>query len=144
MKLIFVAHLLSTLLMVGVIWIIQLVHYPLFAHVGAEEFVRYEQLHRTYISLLVMPLMLIEIGTGGLLLFAPASQIAPIWTWLGFLLILVIWGSTFFVQVPLHNQITQGYDLEAIERLVHSNWIRTIAWSLRAGIIGWLIWDKMT
>ena len=143
MKLIFVLHVLSTLLMVGVIWMVQLVHYPLFAHVGAEQFPQYEGLHRTWISMLVMPLMLIEIGTGALLLLSAPAGISPLWFWAGAVLLGVIWASTFFIQVPLHDQILKAFDVEAIQRLVRSNWIRTMAWSLRGGILGFVIWKML-
>jgi hypothetical protein len=38
-------HLAATAAMVGLIWFVQVVHYPLFASVGADEFVAYENAH---------------------------------------------------------------------------------------------------
>ena len=73
-------HLLFTLYMLGLIWFVQVVHYPL-------------------------------MGTAGLL---------------------GLWGSTFFIQVPLHNALSQAFDPKNHARLVQTNWIRTIIWSLRA------------
>ena len=35
----------TTLFMVGVIWFVQVVHYPLMAHVGRAEAVAYEKSH---------------------------------------------------------------------------------------------------
>lgn len=58
----FVIQLASTLFMTGVIWLIQVVHYPLFAGVGLDGFSAYVRSHQTLISLVVMPPMLLEIG----------------------------------------------------------------------------------
>ena len=59
--LVLVVNLASTLAMTGVIWFVQVVHYPLFASVGAEGFSRYEALHATRTGWVVAPLMLCEL-----------------------------------------------------------------------------------
>ena len=38
-------HALATVMMAGLIWFVQLVHYPLFAFVGASDFVLYDREH---------------------------------------------------------------------------------------------------
>ena len=43
-------NLISTWYMVGLIWLVQCVHYPLFAKVSAENYVQYQQLHERYIT----------------------------------------------------------------------------------------------
>ena len=46
-------------------------------------------------------------------------------------LVLSTWVVTFFVSVPLHNQISSGVDIQqASSKLVSTNWIRTIQWTL--------------
>lgn len=52
----------------------------------------------------------------------------------GAILIAVIWGSTAFVQVPCHRRLSEGNDDRIAHRLTVTNWIRTVAWSARAGI----------
>jgi hypothetical protein len=136
MKLLFLAHLLATLLMTGIIWFVQVVHYPLFAQVGAAGFQAYESLHRQWTGLVVAPLMLLELGTSLALLRYPPP--IPAWSlWAGAGLVGLLWASTFFVQVPLHGQLDQGRDPTVIARLVRTNWLRTMAWSLRAGLCLW-------
>ena len=135
MRELYLVHTFATLMMCGVIWIIQWLHYPLFAEVGAEAFHTYEVLHRTWISQLVGPLMLLELGTGILCYFRKPLVVPRRQPLLGLLLLAILWGSTFFIQVPLHNAITQNFDLAAINSLVLSNWIRTVAWSLRALLV---------
>ncbi len=43
----------------------------------------------------------------------------------------LIWLATFILSVPCHRQLQKsGKDLSTINRLVATNWIRTILWSL--------------
>jgi len=139
MKTLVLTHVAATLLMVGVIWIVQVVHYPLFNRVGAESFPRYGADHSTLITFVVLPLMLAEAITALLLALDPPEGISPILMWLGLGLVALVWGSTFFVQVPLHSRLAAGFDSEAYTALVTSNWVRTIAWTVRGLIVLWLI-----
>ena len=134
------AHAASTLALVGLIWTIQVVHYPTFRFVDPARFIEFEAFHQRGISIVVVPLMLVELATAAALLwFRPAGL--PLWmAAAGAGLVLFIWGVTFAVQVPLHNQLAQRFDSAAIEQLVRSNWIRTIAWTLRGGLVLWALW----
>ncbi len=117
----------TTLPLVGLIWTIQLVHYPLFSQVGESHFVRYQHAHMGAIGPLVGPLMLLEMLTViGLVIVEPNALSA-----LGLVLVLVIWGSTVLFQIPCHRRLTVAFEDESHQRLVRSNWIRTIAWSIR-------------
>lgn len=139
LKLVLLAHLSATLLMVGVIWIVQIVHYPLFSAVGADSFAAYEAAHSRRISYIVMPLMLIELATAALLALAPPPQVAPALLWVGLALVVLIWLSTFALQVPQHRILSGGFDLRAHRLLVATNWLRTIGWSLRGLLALWLV-----
>lgn len=127
------AHALSTTLMTGVIWFVQIVHYPLFARVGADAFAAYEQAHQTRTTIVVGPLMLIEAATAGVILISrlgdPLTESYA--AWCGFGLVVVIWASTALVQVPLHRRLQAGYDVRAGRLLVTTNFVRTVAWSVR-------------
>lgn len=129
----------STLFMTGVIWIIQVVHYPLFARVGRELFADYEKSHATLISFVVIPPMLAELGLAFLLLFFRPFQI-PTWAaGLGFGLVLLIWLATFFLQLPQHAILSTGFDETAHHLLVATNWIRTVAWTARSLLLFWCL-----
>lgn len=123
-------HAASTLIMVGVIWVIQLVHYPLFELVGRENFVAYERSHTVRIGIIVMPTMIIEAATT-LLLLALFNGAGSRLAWIGAMLLAIIWGSTALLQVPCHERLAVRFDEAAWQRLVRTNWIRTIAWSAR-------------
>jgi len=139
MKTVILVNVAATLLMVGVIWIIQIVHYPLFNRVGLESFSRYSADHSKLITFVVLPLMLTEAITTLLLALDPPAGISPIVLWFGLGLVVLIWGSTFFVQVPLHSQLAAEFNTDSYAALVTSNWVRTIAWTVRGLIVLWLI-----
>ncbi len=69
--LVFAAQVASTLTMFGVIWFVQVVHYPLFARVGADGFAHYASLHATRTTWVVAPPMLVELATSVALLYPP-------------------------------------------------------------------------
>ena len=121
------AHAGVTLVLVGLIWTIQLVHYPLFRHVEASSWDAFHDAHGMRITWLVGLLMPIEVLLAGTLVFQDPSLL----TWTGVGLLAVIWLSTALIQVPLHQRLGGGFDAEVHSRLVTSNWIRTVAWTLR-------------
>ena len=140
LTLLLLLHVGATLLMVGVIWTIQIVHYPLFSAVGVDGFAAYQAAHTRRISYIVMPLMLIELATAALFVIAPPLPVAPWLLWGGLGLVVPIWLSTFALQVPQHHTLSGGFDVRAHRLLVGTNWLRTIAWSLRGLLALWLIW----
>ncbi|MDW8298139.1 MAG: hypothetical protein RML95_02260 [Anaerolineae bacterium] len=139
-NLIFLINLGATLAMFGAIWIVQVVHYPLFSRVGIESFRAYETAHTSLITLVVMPLMFAELITAFLLALQPPRGTPLIIAWIGLGLVGVTWLSTAFIQVPLHSKLSAGFDASAHQALVTTNWIRTIAWSLRAVLVLWMTW----
>lgn len=132
------AHAFATLTMFGVIWVVQLVHYPLFAGVGADGFVAYEAAHKVRITWIVFPAMTLELGTAVALLWLRPVVVPPWMVWGGLALVGIVWLSTALVQVPLHTTLSAGFDGEAHARLVATNWVRTAAWTLRAGLVLWM------
>lgn len=133
----FILNLAATWYMVGLIWMVQVVHYKMFDRVGSEEFVRYEADHSRLITPIVGVPMLLELGTACLLIVS-APSVFPRWAAItGLVLILLIWLSTAFLQVPCHNQLMNGFDETTYRRLVSTNWIRTVLWSLRGSLMGY-------
>ena len=136
-------NLAPTLMMTGLIWFVQIVHYPLFDRVDAGRFPAYERDHTGLTTLVVGPLMLLEGVCAAGLLFAP-EELAPGWAvWSGFALLLMLWGTTAAVQVPCHNRLTEAFDAAVHRRLVRSNWLRTVAWSARSGLAMYLVWMSL-
>jgi hypothetical protein len=139
-KIFLIINFASTFFMLGVIWLIQLVQYPFFAQVGKENFQQYHAAHTFWITPVVAPAMILELLTSFFLIIYPPENIDSKLIWIGLILTLTVWLSTLFLQVPMHEKLAQGFDAEAHRFLVNSNWIRTIAWTLRSGLLGYLLW----
>ncbi len=132
---IFKAALFLSIFMTGLIWCIQIVHYPLFAKIPSDAFTQYEQSHTRWISYLVAPMMVLELGIATLLFFNHYHHSLHI---VAFVALLVVWGSTFGIQVPIHQKLSRNYNLLLIRKLVTSNWIRTVGWTVRSIVLLYL------
>lgn len=129
-----VAHLVSTLLMAGLILFVQIVHYPLMARVGSDGFAAYASAHGTRTGWVVAPLMLAELVTALVIAAAPPAPGLRSVAYAGLVLLAVIWLSTALLQMPAHRRLAAGFDPLSHRRLVRSNWIRTVAWCLRVPV----------
>ena len=125
----------STLLLTGLIWTIQLVHYPSFHWIDPARFSSFARFHQNRISCLVLPLMLLELATTVVLAFLQHEGAI-----LRLTITVLIWSSTFFLSVPLHNLLLNSPDPKIIQRLVITNWPRTVLWSIRTILC--LYWYK--
>lgn len=123
--------------MTGIIWFVQIVHYPLFVRVPSASFTQYEAEHATRTGWVVGPLMCAELATAMLMLSSKTRPAAVSTTTAiaGVALVTVIWLSTGLIQVPLHNRLGIGYDPSTIATLVTTNWIRTLAWTARSALM---------
>lgn len=129
-------HTFITWALIGLIWQVQIVQYPLFLDIGREAFSRYHCGHCLRIAFVVVPLMLLEVASAAWLLWQGETSslflFSLIW-------IVVVWLATFFIQVPIHDQLTEkGWSAEQIQRLVWTNWLRTLAWTVRGLLLAWL------
>jgi hypothetical protein len=125
----------------GVIWVVQLVVYPALALVGKPEFGRYHAAHTQGMGWVVGAPMVLELALAGWLAWAayPTWGAGPALGQLA--LVGVVWAVTFFLSVPFHNRLAaSGYDYIVIDGLTRTNWLRTLAWTGRAALLGWLLW----
>ena len=129
-------HALITCCIVGLIWTIQVVHYPLFPKVGRADFADYHAGHMLLVTLLVGPLVVAEAASAAWLLWDGMRAPAFLWS-LPFMV--VCWLSTFLFQVPLHARLSQGFDEATYRKLLKTNWLRTCAWSLRGLLLAWAL-----
>ena len=139
-KILFILQVASTLTMFGVIWIIQLVQYPFFSQVGAENFPKYHAAHTFWITPIVAPAMIAELITSVFLIVYPPQNLDVKLLYFGLILAVIVWLSTYFIQIPLHQKLSQSFDTNVHQKLVQTNWIRTIAWSLRAILVLYFVW----
>jgi hypothetical protein len=129
------AQLVATLYLIGLIWCIQVVHYPLMSHIQAREFAEFHRQHSLRISSIVILPMVIELIASVTLAVSPPNGVVPSLPLLGLGLTAVIWISTFGIQVPLHRRLADSFNADVHRLLVRSNWLRTSSWSLRAAIV---------
>ena len=131
-----VVHLAVTWYLVGLIWVVQRVQYPAMAFVdpAPDRAVVAEKQHCDRIFWVVGPMMLIEGMLAAWLLLEGIESGQWFLPAIGSVLLLAIWLSTALVQMPLHDRMLQGPDAAAQRRLVRTNWIRTVAWTLRGAI----------
>ncbi|GAB4363246.1 MAG: hypothetical protein OHK0021_07170 [Bryobacter sp.] len=129
-----------SLYMTGLIWFVQVVHYPLFDRVGPQNFALYSRDHAARTVFVTAPIMLLELALSGWLLLERPRDVPPVWLWSLAAMNLALFASTFLLQVPLHEKLQSGYSRDAIQALVASNWIRTLLWSLRSVALGYFVW----
>jgi len=134
MMLLLLAHAGATLMMTGLIWFVQIVHYPLFERVPALGWVEYERHHVRRTTVVVMPLMLAEAVTAIWLLVRQPAGVGPALPVVGVTLLLIIWASTATLQVPCHRRLQSGMELGVVRNLVRTNWLRTAAWTARGAL----------
>jgi len=130
----------ASFFMAGLIWVMQVVHYPLFALVGRAEFRAYEDAHTRRITWLVGPGMLLGLLSAGALVFVRPAAIPLAAPLAGLALLLVSLVSTALVQGPAHGRLGAGFDAAVHRRLVRSNWVRTAAWSAQALVAAFMLW----
>lgn len=132
------SQLAATWFMVGVIWLVQVAHYPLFDRVGPEHAVPY---HRAYVGRMgyvVGPPMLVEAGGALALVGWGAAWCPPHEAWAGLALVAALWATTGLCSVPAHERLSRGWDPGAHLRLVRTNWLRTALWTARGALA--LLW----
>lgn len=133
---IFLINTFCTFFMTGLIWYVQLVHYPSFRFLNEENFTKFHKHHSVKTGVIVMPVMSIELATSGALAWIDG------WTTLnalGFHLVILIWMSTAFLSVPKHNALKHGKVDSLIDGLINTNWFRTVLWSIKSGVSFWIL-----
>ncbi|TGM06161.1 hypothetical protein [Leptospira jelokensis] len=125
---VFLVHLIVCSMMVILIWVIQILHYPSFYFIEPSQFSKFHSFHSNRITWLVAPIMGIELFTAMALIYHFSNSILFQINLVG---VLVLWGLTFFVSVPIHNKLKFGKEEHQIKRLIQTNWFRTMLWSFR-------------
>jgi hypothetical protein len=133
-----ITHAGATWFLVGLIWTIQLVHYPSFSSIDPSVYGGFQKQHMRRMGQLVGLPWLVE-GMCVLALFAlaPDNSIRVLAT-LGGILEIVVIGVTLRSSIPAHEVLSRGFDEAAHRRLLRSNWWRTGAWTTR-GIIALVV-----
>jgi len=128
---ILIIHFSASLFMTGVIWLVQVVHYPSFKWISRDTFPAYTHFHQKRISWIVLPVMIVELTAAVLQVLTIGGRLSL----LALILTLLIWISTFLLQVPLHRKLELGWNQPVMRSLVWTNWLRTILWTLKSSVL---------
>ncbi len=113
--------------LVVLLWLVQRIIYPSFMQVAPERLVEWHAQYTQQMGYIVVPLMFGQLGLSVLAVW----QVGVGLDWLDLLLVLSCWGLTFGFSVPLHQQIAAGESHpKVLQRLVVTNWPRTLVWTL--------------
>jgi hypothetical protein len=123
-------HLFSCLFMVGVIWKVQIVQYPSFHLIPEEQFKIFHEKHSNRISYIVAPAMLLELICAYWLYYVYGAKYI-----FDLASIVLIFIMTAFISVPLHNTLSLGKNDKTIDRLITTNWFRTVLWTAKLLIL---------
>lgn len=119
----------------GLIWVIQIVHYPFFRLIDPSRWSVAHRFHQQKMGCIVLPLFIGELVTACWVAFATWHR-SPVLNGVNIALICAIWAQTFGVMVPLHRKLLIASNTVLIHQLIAWNWFRTIAWTIRACIAG--------
>ena len=128
------AHAGATLFMTGVIWFVQVVHYPLLATVPVESARTVAAEHQRRTGWVVMAPMAAEGFTTLWLMFDRPAGVEWWLAWAGGVCVAVALLSTVLLSVPRHSRMASEPTERTARELVTTNWPRTVAWTAH-GII---------
>ena len=107
------------------IWIVQVIIYPSFRFIDDSNFTIWHRSYCNLIGFFVLPIMVCQlIQVSSACFFSVGNFI-----WLKLIGVLSAWLITFFISAPCHRQLQWGKNLEVIDRLIRTNWWRSILWS---------------
>ncbi len=142
MRPVLITHLASTLFMVGMIWTIHYVHYPLFAHVGESTYIAFQSEHVNRIGkLLLLPWLTEGVTLLAVLILAFLGQrrdlrLPAFLNGLGMAIALIISGVW---SAPAHGELADGFDAAVHDRLMTANLVRSFAWTLCGICAVWIV-----
>ena len=126
-------HLISTSMMVAIIWIVQILHYPTFLFIDKERYTEFQQFHMNKISYIIVPLMLVELISGLSILFTVENVQFSFYVSLS--LLILIWLITGLFFTKFHSELSKNFSHNTILRLIRLNWIRTVFWTIRLALL---------
>ncbi len=133
-----VLHLAATGFMVGLIWTIHVVHYPLFALVN-EPYRPFQEAHMARITaLLVVPWGLEVVSAAALVLAAPPGS-ATVVAFAGVVLIALLVAITGLGAAPIHGRLVERFDDDLHRRLLRVDRVRALVWTTRLVPAIWLV-----
>ena len=113
--------------MIGVSLITQFITYPSFRSIDINIFSNFHKIYTNKMLLIVGPIMTIEFLIAAILLFLNVD----FYFLIQFILVSLIWILTFFLIVPVHNQLEKKYDKLLNSKLIKLNGYRILVWIVK-------------
>lgn len=135
MELLLLLNATAVLALTGIIWFVQVVHYPLFAEVGEDSWDAYHREHSRRTTCVVIAPMTFDLVTSIALVLERPPQVEGWLAVAGALAAVATWAVTGALAVPAHRALGAGWDASLGRRLVRVNWLRTAAWTGHATLV---------
>ncbi|MDZ7683061.1 MAG: hypothetical protein U5J63_15490 [Fodinibius sp.] len=127
-----ITNIFATAFMTGLIWFVQIVHYPGFHQLDSTNFTALHRFHIPRTGFVVIPPMIAELGSS-IWLITAYNQLW-IYNAVGLAIVIAIWISTFALQTQFHRKLKKSPNKQLITGLVTTNWIRTLLWTAKMGL----------
>ncbi|MGB3591013.1 MAG: hypothetical protein WBA16_04940 [Nonlabens sp.] len=109
------------------IWMVQLLIYPGFEYLAPMTFHKWHKRYAGSMTLVVAPLMFMQTGLAGYLLYTNPDRFTVIHA----VLVALTWVTTIFIFIPIHHQLDhRTHDVNLCKKLVDLNWARVILWTM--------------
>jgi hypothetical protein len=123
---------------VGIIWLTQLVVYPVWALVGEQEWRTYHDAHERRLPATVYVPHGVGILGSALLVGRPPDGVATPLVWLALALPLAMVAGTATYWAPLQIRLSAGLDRRLLRRLLATHWIRVALISAHGAVLCWI------
>ena len=118
----------SNIYLIAISIMVQFIIYPSFKNYSESKFKSFHSGYTKKMFFIVGPFMIIEL-ISSLYLLNISSFLAPT------ILVVLIWASTFFLIVPIHNSLNISFDLIKHKKLIRLNFVRSSLWVLKLFLI---------
>ena len=135
-------QLVVTVLMVGMIWTVQVVHYDLFPLVGAESWDAYEHAHVDRIGKVLFGPWLVE-GLCVLVLLLAHPKRLRVAAFISAFLMLFILVDTAAFSAPAHGVLLDRWDQQTYDELMIVNLVRAWLWTAKGAVAVWMMIEVM-
>ena len=135
-------QLVVTMLMVGMIWTVHIVHYDLFPLVGTDSWDAYEHAHVDRIGKVLFGPWLIEGLCVLVLLLAHPVRLRILALVSAFLMLFILIDTAAF-SAPAHGVLLDHWDQQTYDELMVVNLIRAWLWTAKGAVAIWMMVEVM-
>ena len=127
MEILFYTYIFCNIFLIGISLITQFVTYPSFQSINPEIFSNFHKIYTQKMLFIVGPIMTIEFLSVLVLLFINIDFHFLV----QFIFVFLIWILTFFLIVPIHNELEKHYNKSLNNKLIKLNGYRTFLWFVK-------------